>query len=145
MQPNVCLRALLHLPALPDGGLAMTKKNEEREYWQDVKDMADSIMEYAKDEGYPDREAILEHIHESIDGCGRVIYTWKAKMCVIYSENDGAYFDNFGSEGAVSDGGIEWSKLAYCAFEADVMEELSDREFDVNADRPGYVEPETEA
>ena len=122
----------------------MSNRNEEQEYWQDVTDMADSIMDYAKDEGYPDREAILDHIHESIDGCARVIYTWKAKMCVVYSKHDDAYFTEYGGEGAADESGINWSKLAYAAFEADVMEDLADRDFDVNADRPGYVEPETE-
>ena len=121
-----------------------TKRSEEQQYQDDVRDMAEQIREWAKENDYPDREQVLEYMHESIDGCGRVIYTWKAKMCMVYSKNDGAYFDNFGSEGAISDGGIEWSKLAYCAFEADVIEELDSDGFDVNDDRPGYVEPESD-
>ena len=122
----------------------MSERNEEQKYNDDVRDMAEKIREWAKENDYPGREQVLEHVHESIDGCARVIYTWKAKMCVVYSKNESAYFDNFGSEGAMSNDGIEWSKLAYCAFEADVMESLIDDDFDVNADRPGYVEPKEE-
>lgn len=117
----------------------------DQEYRRDVQDMADSIMEYAKDNDCPSREDVLDHIHEFIDGCARVIYTQKAKECVMVSRNDDAYFTEMGGEGASDGDGIKWNLLAFSAFQADVMEELDSRDFDVNADRPGYVEPETEA
>ena len=124
----------------------MSKRKQEvtpeQEYRQDVADMAESIQDYAKEQDYPDREDILEYLHESIDGCARVIYTASAKECVLFSRNDGAYFSEFGGDGASDGDGIKWSLLAYCAFRADVLDELDQRGFDVNAERPGYVEPD---
>ena len=119
-------------------------RNIEAEYRDDVRDMAQDIQDWAKENDYPDRGAVMEYMHESIDGCGRVIYTQRAKECVMVSQNDDAYFTQFGGEGASDGDGIKWSLLAYCAFEADVIEELDSREFDLNADRPGYVEPDDE-
>ena len=121
----------------------MSKKNAEQEYWDDVKDMAEQIEDWAKENDWPDREAVMDYMHESIDGCGRIIYTASAKECVMISPNEGAYVENFGSDGLTDKhGNINWSAMAYAALEADVLEELSSREFDINADRPGYVEPE---
>ena len=121
----------------------MSKQSPEQSYWQDVTDMADQVEEYAKENDWPDREAIFDYMHDSIDGCGRIIYTQNAKECLVFSRNDGAYVDQFGKEGVTDgQGNLNWSALAYAAFEADVFEELSSRGFDLNADRPGYVEPE---
>ena len=117
-------------------------------YRQDVEEMAASILEECREEynngtkGEPLREWLLDHIHESIDGCARVIYTAQAKECVCESDNDGAYAENFGPEGMVTDGCINWSALAYAAFEADVIEELTNRlDFDVN-DPTAFFEAE---
>ncbi len=60
-----------------------------------------------------------------MDGHSRVIYTAKAKECLYESANDGAYLEDFGSEGAVKDGALNWSALAFCAFRQDVFEALS--------------------
>lgn len=76
----------------------MSERNEEQKYNDDVRDMAASISEWAKENGYPDRGRVLEYIHESINGCARVLYTWKAKMCMVYSNNDDAYCTPFGAK-----------------------------------------------
>ena len=117
-------------------------RNIEAEYRDDVRDMAQQIQDWAKDNDYPDCDRVMKYMHESLDGCGRVIYTQRAKECVMMSRNYDAYFTEFGGEGASDGDGIKWSLLAYCAFEADVIEELDSREFDLNADRPGYAEPD---
>lgn len=120
----------------------MSEHNEEQQYNDDVRYLAQDIQAWAKENDYPDREQVMDCIHEFIDGCTRVSYTWKAKMCVACSPNAGAYFEQFGNYGAVDGDSINWSRLAYCAFEADVIEFLNDDGFDVHDDRPGYVEPE---
>jgi hypothetical protein len=118
------------------------KPSEEFLYWQDVGEMAESIKSELDDQikdgtrGETLREWLIEHIDESIDGCGRVIYTYKAQQCLLFSRNDSAYGDEFGPEGMVEDGCICWSRLAYAAFRADVLEQLENDGVDVNQPWP---------
>jgi hypothetical protein len=79
----------------------------------------------------------LEWIHETVDGHEFVIYTAKAQSVLAISANDGAYIENYGTEGVVCDGGLNWSGLAYAAMEADLFEALGDLDdFDVNDPNP---------
>ena len=106
-----------------------------RDYYNDVSDMAEQIIEQAREwfkEDSLDSSDIHQYVHESIDGSQRVIYTVQAQQCLMVSDNDGAYLDDFGAEGIATDAGIKWSLLAYCAFEADILEHLSDEGFDLN-------------
>lgn len=116
----------------------------EQDYWNDVQGMARSIIDeispgVAADGKTPTepnittRGDLLTHIHGTIDGCQRVIYTSQAIECLRYSSNDGAYFDHFGTEGAVGDSGINWSALAFCAFRQDVEEQLAAEGCDLNS------------
>ena len=102
------------------------------EYEKDVRDAAESIMEELMSDGVTHRDA-MEVVHETIDGCARVIYTYKAITGLAESRNRDAYVDNYGTEGVASDGVINWSALMYCAMEADVMEWLDRVDvFDIN-------------
>jgi hypothetical protein len=108
------------------------------DYYQDVRDAAESIKDELEgqikdgEEGESLREWLIEHIDETIDGHSRVIYTASAIECLRFSDNDGAYIDDFGTDGVVSDGGINWSTLAYSAFRQDVIEQLDSMGVDVN-------------
>lgn len=114
------------------------KRAAERAYSDDVSlfaaDIKNELVDRIKDgeEGRTLREWLIEHIDESIDGCSRVIYTSEAKECVMFSDNSGAYFEEFGSEGAVDTDGIQWSRLAAAAFRADIIEELERIDVNVN-------------
>lgn len=109
-----------------------------RDYNNDVRDLAESIKgeldERIADgeEGEALREWLIEHIDETIDGCARVIYTGKAQEALLFSSNDGAYADEFGPEGMVEGDCIMWSRLAYAAVRADVLEQLESDGVDVN-------------
>lgn len=117
-----------------------------RDYHGDVHDAAVSIQEELlgrlkqQECGEPLREWLAEHIDETIDGCARVIYTRQAQLGVLCSDNDGAYFEEFGDEGAVADGAIDWSKLCYAAMHQDVIEELERIEVDANNPVPPCVQ-----
>ena len=105
------------------------------EYRNDVDAVAEDIIDFAKDSdqtGEQLREAVLEYMHESLDGCARVIYTGQAQEGLAESNNDGAYADNYGTEGMVTDCGINWSALMYAAMEQDVIERLDALGFDIN-------------
>lgn len=97
----------------------------ERDYWSDVRGVAEDFVRAAIDgEFEEDEEDARTWLHETIDSHRRVFVTALAQECLRFSPNDGAHFEQFGADGAVSDGGIEWSRLAFSAFEADVLEEI---------------------
>lgn len=108
------------------------------DYYTEVRDLADSIQEELLsrledgETGEDLREWLLEHIHECVDSHQWVIYTWHAKHVIIFSDNDGAYADEFGPEGMVEDGAIQWSRLAYAALQRDLYEQLDSNGVDVN-------------
>lgn len=119
------------------------------DYNDDVHDAAvsiqDELLGRLKEQecGEDLREWLTEHIDETIDGCARVIYTRSAQLGVIFSDHDGAYFEEFGSEGAVEDDSINWSKLCYAAMRADVIDELERMDVDVNDPVPPCAHCET--
>lgn len=96
-----------------------------REYRDTVKGFVSDLYRAVADGEVTDEDGAREYLEQSIDGCSDVIYTARAMEVCRQSRNDGAYFDDFGTDGAVTDGGIEWSKLAYCALLADVLEEIN--------------------
>ena len=100
--------------------------NAERAYRETVTGFVDDLKRAVRDGEIDDRDGAIEYLEQSIDGCQDVIYTARAQEVLRHSRNDDAYFNDFGSEGAITRDGIEWSKLAYCALLADVQEELGD-------------------
>jgi hypothetical protein len=112
-----------------------------RDYWNDVCGLAKNILEEARTRykaGETDlREWAIEYVDECVDGHERVIYTGQAIETVLYSDNDGAYVEDFGADGLVEDGQINWSKLAWAALRRDVTEQLSAEGLDLNADDLG--------
>lgn len=100
--------------------------NAEREYYKTVQGFVDDLKSEIKEGNITDADEAREYLEQSIDGCHDVIYTYAAMEVVRISKNDGAYFDHMGSDGAVEDGAIQWSRLAYFALLEDVMEEVGD-------------------
>lgn len=98
----------------------------EREYLDTVNGVVEDLKRAVRDGEVTDRDGAMDWLHDTIDGHHDVIYTACAQEVVRQSRNDGAYFDQFGAEGAVQDGAINWSGLAYCALEADVLEAIGD-------------------
>lgn len=101
-------------------------------YWSDVKDTAEDVLKQAQEEfstanGFDldsAREWTEDRLWESVDGSSRVIYTREAMDTLRWSENDGYTLEEWGADGVVTDGCIDWSKLAFGAFYADVGEHL---------------------
>jgi hypothetical protein len=99
---------------------------EQRAYYATVRDIVEDLKRAIKDGDVTDEDGATDWLHETIDGHHDVIYTSCAQDIVRISSNSGAYVENFGPEGMVKDGDIQWSLLAYCALEADVLEEIGD-------------------
>jgi len=129
----------------PDMSLAMYETADEisneadrikrADYYDDVRQVATELESEVMSGNITDREEALQWLHETIDGHHDVIYTSCAQDVVRYSDNDGAYVEDFGVDGVVRDGDIDWSVLAYAAMERDVIEALS--AIDINAEDLG--------
>jgi len=111
-------------------------------YWAHIRDLAEDVVDVCKRGEVEDEDGLQTYIHETIDGDGWVIYTAKAQMVLLVSDNDGAYVDNFGEEGMATKDGINWSALAYAAMEADLREHLDVLDFDMNDPESWKGEPE---
>jgi len=121
-----------------------------QDYYSDVEAVADDIIEEAGKQFEDDvrgeelREWFLQYLHETIDSQGRVMYTQAAQLGLVVSDNDGAYLEEYGAEGAVQDGVLNWSALMFAAMDADVVEQLGYKDFDVNDPESFFEEEEEE-
>lgn len=118
-------------PRTPDEMIRDGLRLLSDEYERHCKTIGDELMELARsgEFGEDGVEQADTWLHEMIDGDGWVVYTQKAQIVCLVSENYGAYIDEFGSEGAVEDGAVQWNRFAYCAMLADVRDYLADHEF----------------
>lgn len=120
--------------------------NLRADYYTDVTDTADSIRESVQEafdsgkRGEELRECLLTAMHETIDGCSRVIYTFQAQLGLLMSDNAGAYVDNFGTDGVAIDGDLNWSALMFSALEQDVFEHWDAHNLDVNEPESWFAE-----
>ena len=105
-----------------------------RAYYSTIRDMAEDLKKRIEDDEISDREALSDAVHEDVDGSQWVIYTYRAQQVILASDNDSAYADEFGGEGIVTDGNINWSVLAYGAMQRDLYEQLDAIGIDVNGD-----------
>jgi hypothetical protein len=110
------------------------------DYYNDVRDVAEEFCKMWRGGEFDDNDSAMTWLHETIDGHGRVIYTAQAMDCLRYSGNDGAFIDSFGTDGLVKDGCINWSAMAYAAFEADILERINaEDDVDTSEDPPGKL------
>lgn len=96
---------------------------KRRAYFEHVGSVAEEIEQEIRD-GDLDMDEWTDALHERADSDAWVIYTASALDVLRYSENDGYSITEFGAEGIVLDGVVQWSVLAYGALYADVMERV---------------------
>lgn len=94
----------------------------EQDYENDVRSAARAVADRLKHGDHHDEAS--EVINEVIDGTARVTYTWQAKLGVILSTHGDYYLEEFGTEGAIENGRINWERLCFVAMEQDVIEQL---------------------
>lgn len=96
------------------------------EYYRDVHSMAAGIIDEVGTDEYAEYS---DAIHEWVDGSQWVIYTYRARKVLEFSDNDEAGPDSIGWEGFAS-GCNGWSDLytrgAYFAMCADVSEKIDE-------------------
>lgn len=118
-------------------------------YYSHVRDLAACVVEELRESGEKGedaREWLIERLHETCDGDGWVIYTARAQMILLASDNESAYINDFGTEGVADEtGSINWSVLAYAALHRDIIEDLESRHgLDVNDPAPEDEEDDDE-
>jgi hypothetical protein len=114
------------------------------DYWRDVRSISESIRDAIKDGEVTDSESLSDRIHEECDGHQRVIYTSLNMETLLVSDNADAYADEFGEDGLIKDGSVNWAAMAYCALQADLNKQLEAEGVDLNDPCPEPDEDEDE-
>ena len=105
----------------------------QRDYYADVKNLGDELIERIKDGEIPDHESFGDALHDTVDGTQRIISTWQARLGLLASSNDDAYFEELG-ETLECDGSVPYEKLLFFAMERDVVEYMTREGFDPDDD-----------
>lgn len=114
-----------------------------RDYKNDVSSLVESIASAidSGDVAAGDGDALIEYIDQTIDGTQRVIYTQEAKEGLILgTDNEDAYSDDFGEEGIVQGGSINWSALMYAAMRQDVYSAMERKGINLQDPQPRISE-----
>lgn len=94
------------------------------DYYRDVRGVAEDVKSSLDSGDITNWESLREYLHETVDGMQRVIYTREAQEAVILSDNGEHMIEEYGTDGVIKDGSVDWSLLAYHAVHEDVMEHL---------------------
>jgi len=93
---------------------------EAKEYWDEIRSLADAFRQAMKDGEITDDETAEEWLHQTIDSHQFVIYTYKAKCVGLHTNNPDAMLDEFGAEGLVRNESVNYEGMAYCSMMADL-------------------------
>jgi hypothetical protein len=93
------------------------------EYYQDVRGIAEELVNRVKDGEITDQDGFEQAIHESVDGSYWVIYTHANFQVLMCSDNHDAYMEDFSSVPAEGDS-LNWAALAFAAMERDVRQQI---------------------
>lgn len=113
-------------------------------YQSEIEGLAGYFRDQIKSGHIEDRDSLDQEIHETVDGCGLVIYTGQAQATLLCSQNDSVSVEEGLLDLGSSRDGVPWSALAYGAVRADILEELERLGVDVNDDNLGREEEEDE-
>ena len=92
-----------------------------RDYFDDVLACIEEVKRAIKDGEITEQDEVYDFLHEMIDGHQRVIYTFRAKLGMLATENPDA-FEDLGMENAT----IE--QRMYCAMMQDVQDRMPDED-----------------
>lgn len=96
-----------------------------RDYYSDVREVGDDLIARIKSGEIEDEDDLQTAIHEDIDGHQRIIYTFRAKISLLASDNEDA-IDDTGAENPTVE------QRAYWAMRRDVEEYLAAHDVDLN-------------
>jgi hypothetical protein len=99
-------KAMIEAPSFDDTSAVQSVLY--REYIKEVQSTVKEVLSEIREEnpgisGDKLREAFSDRLHETIDGHGWIIYNAKARLVLWMSDNEDAYYADFGGEDAPSD------------------------------------------
>lgn len=102
----------------------MSKEITMKEYWDQIKSIAEEIVEETKEQN-ENREWAYDRLWEMIDGHEWIIYYWSMPYVLAHTDNDDAYFEMTGERSVPGDyTGAVLQTLAFYAMHQDVSMRL---------------------
>ncbi len=104
----------------------------EKEYWQEVRSLAISILDDAweqhpsEDDQREREEFMSDRLHEDVDGHQWIIYTHYNVQVLHCAHNPEAYWDQMGEAPQAENYGQLMAVLAYSALQEDVAQVVGD-------------------
>lgn len=100
------IKAMIEAPSFDDTSAVQSVLY--REYIEEVQSTVNEVLSEIREEepgisGDRLREAFSDRLNEHIDGHGWIIYNAKARLVLWMSDNEDAYYADFGGEDAPSD------------------------------------------
>lgn len=113
------------------------KRVLEKDYRDDVDSVVKELLDaWRTGEFDGARDSFEQRLEETVGGTQRVIYTFRAQLCLAFSSSDDAYLEMTGDDSIPAKNGIEWSTLAHYAMRQDVLDGLEHEGIDANEDPP---------
>ena len=85
-------------------------------YWNEVRSLAKDYLKRAKEKEFSSDEELEEDFQQTIDGHQFVVYTWWARVVLLFTDNIDAYEEEMGDKPATVE------QQAYGALMKDVRE-----------------------
>lgn len=112
------------------GGLQLMKDA----YYHEVGEFAQGLIDDSEKD--ISRDDFDQRLYESIDGHQWIMYTAKAQIVALVSDNEAAGFEEGIIDPSGWKDGIKWEEIAFWAMRRDVEQALTDRGVDFGADEP---------
>jgi hypothetical protein len=94
-------------------------------YYSEVREWAEDFDKRLEEGEFDSVDNFNDCFHEETDGAGIIIYTAQARAALLASDNDDAYFEEFGDEMPMQGGQPHWEAVALVAFQRDIQETMS--------------------
>lgn len=97
-----------------------------KQYWDEIKSIADEIADETKEQG-EDQDWAFERLWETIDAHEWITYYWSQLYVLIFTDNDDAYFEMTGEKSVPGESlGEITQPLAFYAMHQDASYYLSE-------------------
>ena len=93
-------------------------------YYGEVREYAEDYDKQLEEHEFDSSEAFFEQLDQDLDGSQMVIYTLNSKVCLLASDNEDAYVEEFGELPTERGGELNIAAMAMYAFRADILEAM---------------------
>lgn len=93
-------------------------------YYGEVREYAEDYDKQLEDGEFESSEEFFERLDQDLDGSQMVIYTLQSKVCLLASDNEDAYVEEFGELPTERGGELNIAAMAMYAFRADILDAM---------------------